>query len=55
MRNPVVEARVDRALANAQKALAEITTYGGGPPDRALALELWDQIEKMRWRVKRGR
>jgi hypothetical protein len=54
MRNPTIEGKVDRALSNAQKALAEITTYGGSAPDRTLALELWDQIEKMRWRVRRG-
>lgn len=55
MRNSVVERRVDRALSNAQQALSEVITYGGGRPDRTLAVALWDEIEKMRHRVRRGK
>lgn len=55
MANPVVRARADNALQKAQRALGELTTYGGNPADRAMAIEMWDEIEKMRLRLRGGR
>ena len=55
MRNPVVSAKADRALSNAQKALSELLVYGGTSVDRKLASELWDEIEKMRHRIRKAR
>jgi hypothetical protein len=53
--NPVVRARADRALAVAQRALGELTAYGGRRSDREMATEMWEQIEQMRIRLRGGR
>lgn len=55
MRNPTVQAKVDRALSNAQQALSELLVYGGNAPDRNLADQLWLEIEKMRQRIRKAR
>lgn len=52
--NPAIKARIDAHLSRAQRVLGELTAYGTGEPDRSEALAMWDQIEKMRWRL-RGR
>jgi hypothetical protein len=55
MANPTVRGRADRALSQAQRALGELTAFGGNPADRSMAIEMWDQIEKMRIRLRGGR
>jgi hypothetical protein len=52
--NPVVRARADRALAQAQIALSELTAFGGSRSDRTTAIAMWDQIEKIRQRLRGG-
>ena len=54
MENPVVRARADRALSQAQRHLGELTAYGGARADREMASEMWEQIEKMRRRLRGG-
>jgi len=53
--NPQIKARIDAHLARAQRALGELTSYGSGEPDRSDALVMWDQVEKMRIRLRGGR
>lgn len=55
MENPVIFGRVERALSQAQRALGELTTYGGNRADRTMAVDMWYQLEKMRIRLRGGR
>jgi hypothetical protein len=53
--NPQIKARVDVHLARVQRVLGELTSYGSGEPDRSDAIAMWDQIEKLRLRLRGGR
>lgn len=50
--NPQIKARADAHLAKAQRVLGELTSYGSGEPDRSMAIEMWEQVEKMRLRLR---